>query len=203
MLVFLLVAVGIVCAIVAGSNYFIVSSTHDYRYARIEDIPERPVGIVFAAGVKKNQTPSGQLAARIDGGMALYRVGKVHRLLFTGNGRVHNNEVGAMLKYAIAHGFDPHAITIDGEGFDTYESCYRAKHVFGIRSAVLVTQSYHLGRAVFLCRSMGIDVAGFALPDWGNFSADMMRRTILRETFARVKAVWEGLVLRPSTGNRP
>jgi vancomycin permeability regulator SanA len=191
--------------IVLGANLLIIVSSHPYRYARIEDTPQRPIAVVFGADLKKDRTPTHQLADRIDAGMALYRAGKVRALLFTGDdGTQHHDEVGAMLRYAIEHGFNPHAITTDGAGFDTYDSCYRAKHVFGVHSALLVTQSYHLGRAVFLCRSMGIDAVGFAQPDWGNFSMDTMERTLVRETFARVKAVWEGLVTHPlPPGERP
>jgi vancomycin permeability regulator SanA len=69
--------------------------------------------------------------------------------------------------------------------------------VLGVRSAILVTQAFHLPRAIFLCRSMGINAVGVELPDWSVFSKNEMEHESLRETFARVKAVWEGLVTHP------
>ena len=92
----------------------------------------------------------------------------------------------------------PGRITIDDAGFDTYDSCYRARHIFGVASAVVVTQNYHLPRAVYLCRSVGIDADGLGVRDWGRVPTGKMVHYQAREVLADVKAVWDADVATPS-----
>ena len=103
-----------------------------------------------------------------------------------------------MRTYAIAHGVPAAAITLDYAGFDTYDSCYRARHIFEVQSAVVVTQSYHAPRAVYLCRSVGVDADGLTVPDWGRVPAAKMVHYQAREVLADVKAVWDADVTTPS-----
>ncbi len=132
------------------------------------------------------------LADRIDAGAALLRAGKVRALLFSGdNGSAAYNEVGAMRTYAIAHGVPADRIVLDYAGFDTYDSCYRAKAIFNVAALVVVTQDFHIARAVYLCRRMGIDAVGLSLPDWGRYANGTMDAQAAREVLARVKAVIE------------
>jgi vancomycin permeability regulator SanA len=126
-------------------------------------------------------------------------MGKVDGLLMSGDNHVANHdEPAAMRDYAGSKGVPGAAITVDDAGFDTYDSCYRAWRIFGVRSAIVVTQSYHLPRAVYLCRSVGIDADGLGVPDWGRAPAGKMIHYQVREVFADVKAVWEAEVAKPA-----
>lgn len=140
-----------------------------YTFLRYQDriyddpgrVPEAPVAIVFGAGVWPNGRPSPMLADRIDAAVELYKRGKVQRLLMTGdNGRSDYDEVTAMKRYAVERGVPADRVNLDYAGFRTYDSCYRARAVFGVTKAILVTQRYHLPRALYLANSFGIDAIG-------------------------------------------
>ncbi len=126
-------------------------------------IPPMPVAIVFGAGLQPDGSPSWMLADRVDAAAELYRAGKVRRLLMTGdNSSVGYNEVAAMKRRAVAQGVPADQVNLDYAGFRTYDSCYRARAIFGVDRAVLVTQRYHLPRALYLARAFGIDAVGLA-----------------------------------------
>lgn len=140
------------------------------------------------------------LADRVQAAIDLYKAGRVSKLLMTGdNSTKYYNEVKAMQEYATAQGVPANDITLDYAGFSTYESCYRAKEVFGITQAVLVTQNFHLPRAVYTCRQLGVNAIGFGTPDWGKFPQHSMIRYSFREFFAVLNALWEVRVTRPKT----
>jgi vancomycin permeability regulator SanA len=130
---------------------------------RIGDVPKAPVAIILGASVKKDGTPSPALEDRIMSGVDLYRAGTVETLLMTGDdGAFHIDEISVMKRVAIEAGVPETAIWTDPHGYRTYESCKRAITVFGVKNAVVVTQRFHLGRALFLCNQLGIDATGFA-----------------------------------------
>jgi vancomycin permeability regulator SanA len=185
------VGAAVLAAIVAwGCDRVVIDSTRAYVSDGSAAVSPRPVAIVFGAGIKPDGTPSGMLADRLDGGAELLREGKVAMLLFSGdNGTVEHNELASMFAYATAHGVPRDRIVLDYAGFDTYDSCYRAVHIFGVRRAVLVTQAFHLPRALYLCRGLGMDAVGLAEPDWGRYGKNMMVHLELREAAARVRAV--------------
>lgn len=178
-------------------NLYINLSTHNRRYTDITDVPQEPVAIVFGAGVWADGSPTPMLADRIQGAIDLYKLGRVEKILMTGdNGTPEYNEVVAMQLYAIAQGIPEQDIRLDHAGFSTYESCYRAREIFGIDRAVLITQQYHLPRAVYICNRLGVDAIGFGTPDWGKFRDDSMRFYTRRELLAVVKAVLQVHILR-------
>ena len=116
--------------------------------------PTRPVAIVFGAA-------GSILEDRVTAGAELYKAGKVRKLLMTGdNSRDGYNEPQAMKEQAIAEGIPAKDIVLDYAGFRTYDSLYRAHAIFGVTSALLVTQRYHLPRALFTARKLGIDAVG-------------------------------------------
>ena len=116
--------------------------------------PVRPVAIVFGAA-------SVILTDRVATGVALYKAGKVRKLLLTGdNGRNGYNEPEAMREQALQMGVPERDIVCDYAGFRTYDSLYRARDIFGVRSAILVTQGYHLPRALFIGSKLGMNVMG-------------------------------------------
>jgi len=184
-------------AIVLGCNLLVIGSTEGRRFETVAAVPPRPVALVLGAGLNPDGTPSAMLADRLDAAAALLRAGKVRALLFSGdNGSVWHNELASMQRYALAHGVPGAKIALDYAGFDTYDSCYRARHIFGVRRAVVVTQEFHLARATYLCRAMGIDAVGVSEPDWGKYASGMMAEQAAREVAARVKAVLDVLMHR-------
>lgn len=138
-------------------------SNQEAIYDDPAQVPSRPVALVFGAGLQPDGSPSWMLADRVDAAVALYKAGKVQRLLMTGdNSEEGYNEVAAMKRRAVAQGVPSNRVNLDYAGFRTYDSAYRAKAIFGIDRAILVTQRYHLPRAVYLARSFGIDAVGLA-----------------------------------------
>ena len=126
-----------------------------------ENAPTRQVAIVFGAKVNRDGTPSVVLRDRVETAVALYKSGKVEKLLMSGEYRfVDYNEPESMRQYALTLGIPDSAIVLDYAGRRTYDTCYRAKDIFGVNSAVLVTQRFHLPRALFLCNAFGIDAVG-------------------------------------------
>ena len=189
----------IAASIAIGALILGVHAGTDARlFNEARDVPARPVAIVFGAGVHPDGTLSPMLAGRVDGGIDLYRTGRVSKLLMTGdNGSVDYDEVTAMRDYAIRKGIPPKDIVRDHAGFSTYESCYRARSIFGVDSAILVTQRYHLPRAVFTCSNLGIETVGFGVPDWGTYNSALLLRYNVREVASTVKAVIDVKLTHP------
>jgi SanA protein len=129
------------------------------------------------------------LADRVATAADLYHAGTVQTLLFSGARRPGHDEPGVMLDYAVGLGVPREAILLDPEGSRTYDTCYRAREVFGVERAVVVTQRFHAARSLYLCDAMGIDaVAVFA--DRQDYTA---RRIVweTREYLALARAVWD------------
>jgi vancomycin permeability regulator SanA len=139
--------------------HFITEAQNSRIYTEVQQVPSRPVAMIFGAGLNPDGSPSLMLADRVEAGVALYKQGKVKQLMMTGDG-IGNNEVKAMRLYAIQKGVPASAIILDAGGMRTYDSCWRAANNFGITEAILVTQAYHLPRALYLCNSLGVDAVG-------------------------------------------
>ncbi|MEU3229800.1 SanA/YdcF family protein [Nocardiopsis alba] len=136
------------------------AATAEYRYT-VDDVPERPVGVVLGAGVRPDGLPSHLLAQRLELAVELYEAGRIRAVLVTGdNGEEHYNETDTMRDHLIAAGVPPERIVGDHAGFNTWDSCVRAREVFGVEEAVVLTQEFHLSRSVRLCRAAGIDAVG-------------------------------------------
>jgi vancomycin permeability regulator SanA len=127
----------------------------------VATVPPAPVALVLGAQAYDDGTPSPFLAARLEVALKLLAAGKVRAILVSGDhGRWEYNEPGAMQRWLVEHGAPVEKIVLDYAGFDTYDSCARANRVFGVRKAIVVTQSFHLARAVTLCRRLGVDATG-------------------------------------------
>jgi SanA protein len=121
------------------------------------------VAIVFGARVFPGDHLSAMLADRVAAGADLYHQGRARVLLMTGdNSTLDYNEPGAMKRHAISLGVPAEAIVLDYAGRRTYDSCYRARHIFQLDRAILVTQAFHLDRALVLCSALGVDAVGVA-----------------------------------------
>ena len=173
-------------------------TTSKLRFSDPRQVPARSVAIVFGAEVRPNGQLSPMLAARVRQAAEAYRAGRVRKLLMTGdNSRTDYDEVTAMKRYAIELGVPADIIHLDYAGFSTYESCYRARDIFGVRDAIVITQGFHLPRAVYTCTHLGIETVGLETNDRGNYSARTMRRHVVRESLATAKALWDVHLWQP------
>jgi vancomycin permeability regulator SanA len=174
-------------AAVAGGEIWVRSAAAGRVYAE-SDVPAAPVALVLGAEVYSDGSPSAFLAARLDIAKRLLDDGKVKAILLSGDhSRWAYDEPGDMEVYLIARGVPASKIALDYAGFDTYDSCARAHRIFGVDRAIVVTQSFHIDRAVTLCRDQGIDATGI-----GDTSVKVYtwpwRRDVVRELGANLKA---------------
>ncbi|WP_194921968.1 SanA/YdcF family protein [Catenulispora rubra] len=159
-------------------------------------VPYEPVAIVFGAGAPDGQ-PTPYLVRRLNVALDLYRRGKVAVILVTGdNSHPGYDEPTVMRDYLVNRGVPTARIVRDFAGFDTWASCARAKKIFGVDHATLVTQDFHMPRALLLCRAAGID--GYGVSDTGE-SVDGENELVhdsAREVLAGIKA-WGQAVFQP------
>jgi vancomycin permeability regulator SanA len=154
----------VVCAVALAPASWL-HTTADARVRTTAGAPAQQVAVVFGAGLREGR-PSPYLAHRLDTAAELYRAGKVRVVLVTGdNSRVEYDEPDAMRTYLTGRGVPDGRIVSDYAGFDTWDSCVRAKRIFGVDRAVLVSQGFHIRRAIALCRSAGIDAYGVGADD--------------------------------------
>jgi SanA protein len=126
-----------------------------------KDVSPHRVAIVFGAGLWRDGTPTPVLRDRVQTAANLYFDSKVEKLLMSGDNRTLDyNEPESMRQYALSLGVPDGAIVLDYAGRRTYDTCYRARDIFGVKSAILVTQGFHLPRALFLCNMLGVDGVG-------------------------------------------
>ncbi|MDF5753724.1 ElyC/SanA/YdcF family protein [Spongiactinospora sp. TRM90649] len=159
------------------------------------EVPEAPVALVLGAGIRWDR-PTPMLAKRLDIAAALYHAGRVRALLLSGdNGRTGYDEPTVMRDYLVAKGVPGDAVVLDYAGFDTWDSCVRARQVFGADRVTVITQVFHLPRAVTLCRTAGL--AAFGVGD--DSSAQWPGPTLAyaaREFLASAKGFLDAVVLR-------
>jgi len=174
-----------------------VTWLHLYAGNRVhgqDDVPAHDVTMVLGAGVHGDR-PSDLLARRLDVGIALYRSGRTRVLLVSGDGGGNRyDETGVMRRYLTERGVPEHRVVTDASGFSTWESCVRAKRVYGVDDMIVVTQSFHLRRALALCRAAGIDAHGVGDQSltWGHLGPTLYGSG--REMLAAVKATGQILV---------
>lgn len=179
---------------VLGASAFV-----EYRYARrlstLQSVPKAPVAIVFGAGLTTGGEPSRVLSQRVDAAIELYRAKKVQKLLLSGdNTDRYHDETKAMRRYAIDRGLPSADVVGDYAGVSTYDTLYRAREIFGVREAILVTQEFHLPRALFIAHALGIDAWGVpADPE-----THRIWRYEVRELFARAFTVYQALAQPPA-----
>ena len=141
--------------------------------------------LVLGCQVLDSETPSHMLADRVERGIELYRTGAAKKLLMSGDhGRTEYNEVAVMKRLAIDAGVPEDDIFMDHAGFSTYESLYRARDVFAVKKVIIVSQSYHLYRALYVAKRLGLEAVGVA-SDQRVYSGQSMRER--REVLARNK----------------
>ncbi len=193
---------GLVEGLVAVGLFGVPRAYTALRYqGQIHPVPDAagaPVAIVFGAGLQSDGTPSLILADRMATAVALYQAGKVETLLLSGDNRfAHYNEPQAMYDYGQRLGVPAAAMVRDYAGRRTYDTCRRARDVFQVRRAVLVTQSYHLDRALLTCDGLGLAVEGVPA-DLNPYPTEPYRDWWTRELPATTQALWDVFVMPPS-----
>lgn len=188
--IFALAVLGGAAALMAG-----IQVRYERMIYELADPPAAPVAIVFGAGIRADGGLSPMLRDRMNTAIALYRGGYVRKLLVSGDNRfVDYDEPGRMYDYAVAQGVPPADVVRDYAGRRTYDTCYRAGAIFGVTHALLVTQRFHLPRALFTCRGLGLAAAGVSA-DRQLYRSNPYYR--LRDAIASLRAAWDVWIARP------
>jgi len=167
-------------------NEYVKSSVKDniIGEANLENIDVDCI-LILGAGLKPGGTPNKMLQERLDKGIELYKRGIAEKLLLSGdNGQVEYDEVNAMKTYVVDAGIPLEDIFLDHAGFSTYESVYRARDVFQVKKLIIITQKYHLFRALYIANGLGLDAYG-VVPDIREYNGQTYRE--IREILARNK----------------
>lgn len=188
------IALGLVALVVPRLITTVHSMSHIHS---VETAPVRRAAIVFGAGLNRSGRPTPILRDRIETAAQLFFAGKVEKLLMSGGEWGYaRSEPESMREYAMGLGVPSEAIVLDLAGHRTYDTCYRAKAVFGLDSALLVTQSFHLPRALFVCNALGLKAEGVAATN-RRYWPVMSLIWNVREQFATVAALVDVYVSRP------
>jgi len=192
------ITLAVIILLVIAPLFYTFLSTRNNRYDLMRQpvnmVPYHKVAIVFGAGILSNGQPTLYLSNRIKTAAALYKAGKVRILLMSGdNSRKSHNEPTVMKNYAVKLGVPVSAIREDYAGFNTYDSCYRAHYIFKLNDATLVSQGYHLPRAMVTCAGLGIKNTGVIAT---HPTRDFTVNYILREFLSTDKMVFQ-LIFKP------
>lgn len=179
------------CFLLAAAAFFAIVHIHikqltkDY-FVDVNSAPQSDAVMVLGARVYSNGNPSAVLADRLDYAYEIYKNKKAKKILVSGDhGREDYDEANGMKDYLLKKGVPREDIFLDHAGFNTYDSMYRAKEIFGVKTMVISTQEFHMDRSLYIARSIGIDAYGYPSDDKQIYG---MNRLNLRETLARIKA---------------
>ncbi|MEX2108157.1 MAG: ElyC/SanA/YdcF family protein [Solirubrobacterales bacterium] len=197
----LLGAVSIV-AMVGLANAYVLLSPDGDSTDDLADVPHAQVAIVPGALVRPDGAMSTMLADRVRQATALWRAGKVERILVSGDHHTWEyDEPDTMRKALVRAGVPPRVIFEDHAGFDTWATMLRARTIFGVRDAIVVTQGFHMARALYLAEAAGLDATGFTadLHPYGTQGT----KSDVREVLSRVKAVVDTTLDTDAVGGPP
>jgi SanA protein len=193
--------VALLCLIVVGSNAYILLTTEGEATSDVADVPAAEVAIVPGALVNHKGRMSGMLADRVSEASLLWHTGKVTKILVSGDHHTWAyDEPDTMRKALVRDGVKPEDIFEDHAGLDTWATMVRARSIFNVQNAVVVTQGFHMPRALFLAEEAGIHVSGLLADQhhWGYQG----ERSEVREVFSRVKAIWDTTVDTPAMAGK-
>lgn len=182
----------LLCLIFAQIPILINAYMYEFSSRYILTVEEASEGkfdcvLVLGAGVW-GESPSPMLEERLNRGIEVYKTGCADRILMSGDhGRTEYDEVNVMKDFAVGKGAVAEEVFMDHAGFSTYESMYRAKDVFKVKKVVIVTQKYHLYRAIYNARRLGLDAYGVAADGQYNYSLPVRTFNNARESLARCK----------------
>ncbi len=180
-----------------GTNIWVFSSTSKQLYQELAEVPAAPIGLVLGTSpLTTNGTPNPYFESRIEATASLFHQNKISHVIVSGHdGGRYYNEPLRMQQALIEVGVPESAITLDHEGFRTLDSMIRCSEVFDQDDVMIITQSFHAYRALFIGNYLGMDVHAFA----ANKVSEGSVKVTIREYFARSLAVWELYV----SGSRP
>jgi SanA protein len=193
--------VGVVAAVAAvgvlvGLRQWVERKTAGRVYESVDEAPARPVALVLGAGLWDDGSLTPILADRVLTAVELYQAGTVEKLLCSGDNRFEDyNEPAAMKAYAVRLGVPEGDIVLDYAGRRTYDSCFRARAIFGVEQAVVVTQRFHTARALYTCQALGVDAVAVQA-DRRVYSAERVA-WMTREYLALLLAWWDVNVRHP------
>jgi len=173
-------------------NITVINESDEYVYKDISKLPEKQAVIILGAFVRGDML-SNVLEDRVVMGLEIYNSHKCEKILLSGDhGKVDYDEVNGMRLYILSNyeNVPEEDIFLDHAGFDTYDSLYRAKEIFEIENAVIVTQDFHINRAVYIARKLGIDAVGFSV-NQEKYHKILQLRWRSREVLSRIKAFFD------------
>ena len=169
-------------------NLYMISYAKKYIYKSIEDLPGKYTVIIPGSKVYSDNI-SHVARDRVDAAVNCFKQNKCQRFLISGDhGRKNYDEVNQFRKYIQnIYNIDGEIIFMDHAGFSTYETMYRAKEIFCVDNAIVISQNFHLARAVYIARKLGIDVVAYEAPELVNYSRNLHLSWEIRKYLARVK----------------
>jgi SanA protein len=175
--------------IIFGLEAYIQKETSNLIYSEITEIPRAKTGIILGASVYSDGKLSPILKDRVETAYKLFELNKIENFLVSGDHKSDDyNEVNAIENYLLKKGVPPEDIILDHSGFDTYDSMFRARAVFDIKDAIVITQKFHLPRSLYIAKNLDADYKGLEAPPMAYTSSETIKR---REQLANFKAVWE------------
>jgi len=163
-------------------NLIVYASSRPYIYDNIEGVKEAQIVLILGAAIYPNGELSPVFKNRVDSALVVYKASKAPKILVSGdNSTLYYNEVNPVKNYLIEKGVREEDIFLDHAGFDTYSSMYRARDIFEVSSVIVVTQAFHLPRAVFIARNLGLDAYGWRAPDSSKTFKNYMREILANE----------------------
>jgi len=182
-----LIIVGLCLLLLLSIPFYVKYKARHKIFANIENVEHKDFAIVLGAAIRNNNEPGKYLKCRLDDAITLYKSEKIKKILISGdNGDDAHDEISVMNNYLVKKGVPQDVIFGDYAGFDTYSTMERADKVFDIKNAIIVSQGFHLQRAVYIARKKGIDATGYATKQ-----ALGKRRYFLREYFATIKSFFD------------
>lgn len=182
---FLAWSIGLLIIFIIVTNVGIYTGTKAYIYNDVASAPDAQVALIPGAAILISGGLSPIFTDRVNTAIQLYEAKKVTKILVSGdNSTVSHNEVNPVRLYLLSKGIPDEDIFLDHAGFDTYSTMYRARDIFGVTSLIITTQSFHLPRAVFIARKLGLNASGLNAD-----SGHILFKNYIREAFANEKAV--------------
>jgi SanA protein len=196
----IIIGIGIILIIVVTYiilvPYLILQYGKNRIYTDISKVSQYPVAIVFGAGLKQDGTPNDMLQDRLDTAVDLYSQGKIEKFLLSGdNSLIEYNEPQAMYEYLTEQKLIPKEDVVrDYAGLRTYDTCIRAKEIWGLKDVILISQGYHLSRAIYTCNTLGVKSVGYSATKYPYIGERYYK---LREIVALHKAVIDLYIFPP------
>ncbi len=189
---YVILGLGLLVIFIVVNNLVIYATTKSDIYDDFKEAPDAQVALIPGASVSPEGVLSPIFIDRVDMAIKLYEAKKVSKILVSGdNSTESNNEVNPVRLYLISKGIPDQDIFLDHAGFDTYSTMYRARDIFEVSSALIVTQAFHLPRAVFIAHRLGLEASGVNA-DLGH----ILFRNYRREVLANEKVVLDFLFNR-------